>query len=214
MPMKEGRNMNDPWQHDRFTGRPGAAAGGSGKLMVSNLDFGVTDTDIQELFSEFGRLKSTAVHYDISGRSLGTADVIFERKSDAIKALKQYDGVPLDGRPMKIEMASDSNALMNGRATRPRSNSVSRRRGGSSIGAGRVVKRGGRVGRGSRGGRGGGGQVRQRSRGASSRGTRGGSRGRGGARRGGRGSKRGAAGKTSPPDRDQLDKELDTFMRE
>ena len=54
-------------------------------LIVSNLDYGVTECDILELFSEFGPVKRVGVYYDWFDRSLGLADIIFERNSDAMK---------------------------------------------------------------------------------------------------------------------------------
>jgi len=91
-----------------------ATGGGSGgrvsaietgtKLYISNLDFGVSNDDIKELFSELGDLKRSSINYDRSGRSKGTAEVVFARRADAVAAVKKYNNVQLDGKPMKIEI--------------------------------------------------------------------------------------------------------------
>ncbi|XP_052195773.1 THO complex subunit 4D isoform X2 [Diospyros lotus] len=102
------RTTNFPWQRDlvedslRAVGVSGTENGT--KLYISNLDVGVSNEDIRELFAEIGDLKRFAVHYDKTGRSSGSAEVVFVRRSDAFQALRRYNNVQLDGKPMKIEI--------------------------------------------------------------------------------------------------------------
>ncbi|UJR23463.1 hypothetical protein I4U23_026465 [Adineta vaga] len=109
------RTSNAPagrWKHDLFEDNSNRGRGGqrntgmnsTTKLLISNLDYGVTTNDIQELFEDIGAIRVARVHYDESARSLGTAEVVFERRADATIALQKYNGLNLDGRPMDIRL--------------------------------------------------------------------------------------------------------------
>ena len=101
--------------------------------------------------------------------------------------MKQYNGVPLDGRPMSIQMATSDLAPVS---------PAPRRISGGGVGAGVPQGKRRSVGRV---------EKPTRGRGGAARGA-----GRGG--RGGRGAGgRGGAKKQPPPSAEDLDKELDTY---
>jgi len=74
------------------------------KIIVSNLHFKVNERDLTELFSKVGTVRKVNLSYDSSGKSTGTASIVFGEKKDAAIAVKRYDQVTLDGRPMKIDV--------------------------------------------------------------------------------------------------------------
>ncbi|CAN4090010.1 unnamed protein product [Withania somnifera] len=150
----------------------------------------------QELFSEMGELIRYAIHYDKNGRPSGSAEVVFARRSDAYQALKRYNNVQLDGKPMKIEIVTPKPEFpltaridvgrANGRRTVVMMPGSARGRGAAS-----AANRGS-----SQRGQGGLGNASGRGRG----------RGRGGRGRGSRGRKNGIVKSA-----EDLDKELENY---
>ncbi|MCE9554357.1 MAG: RNA-binding protein [Planctomycetes bacterium] len=121
------------------------------KLYVGNLSYSVTSAALEELFAEFGSIRSAEVIQDRdTGRSKGFGFVEMEDDNAAQQAINALNGKEQDGRALTVNEA------------KPREDRGGSRGGGGGYGGGRGGGGGGGYGGGGggRGGRGGGGGGR------------------------------------------------------
>jgi len=76
------------------------------KLYVGNLSYSVTDSDLQELFSQYGGVTSAQVLSDReTGRSKGFGFVEMATEEDAASAINALNGQQHDGRTLTVNEA-------------------------------------------------------------------------------------------------------------
>lgn len=64
---------------------------------------GLTRDPLQDYFSStVGAVKKVLLNYNKTGRSTGVATIIFSQPGSASKAATDFDGVKVDGRPMRV----------------------------------------------------------------------------------------------------------------
>jgi len=102
------------------------------KLYVGNLGYGISDTDLEQLFAAHGTVDSAKVITDRdTGRSKGFGFVEMSNDQEALAAIAALNGKEVEGRALTVNEA------------RPREEGGGRGRGGFGGGGGGGDKRGG-----------------------------------------------------------------------
>ncbi|KAI0656879.1 RNA-binding domain-containing protein [Cubamyces menziesii] len=112
-PAARPRASDGQWLHDKAPGVPRAvqataparpATGVTNtRIIVSNLHYEITPKDLTQIFGQIGTLvREPQIRYDRSGRSLGVAVITFETPAEATRAKKQFDGILAKNQPMSI----------------------------------------------------------------------------------------------------------------
>ena len=97
--LEEAKTETKVWKWSTSTQEGATLAGGGrgsnpGKLLISNLHPDVTEGVLINLFGQEGQLQSASLHYGRQGKSLGTAVVIFNLSSEAVKGRQEdWSGV-------------------------------------------------------------------------------------------------------------------------
>jgi RNA recognition motif-containing protein len=120
------------------------------KLYVGNLSFNTTETDLQDLFAQIGPVNEVMLMQDkFTGKSRGFAFVTMGNEADAQKAITEFNGKTVEGRPLTVNEA---------RPREPRPPGGGGGGGGRGYGGGGGGYGGGGYGGGGYGGGGGGGR--------------------------------------------------------
>jgi len=128
------------------------------KVSISNLEYTVSEENLKEIFGSTGQVKKVLIRYDRSGRSEGTGEITFVRKVDAQNAVRKFNEVQIDGKPVQLAIVGSNLQIPVQRNNRVRGNRRGSRNSGIVIQSGgrgnvsRRVRIGGNRGRG-RGGR-------------------------------------------------------------
>ncbi len=76
------------------------------RLYVGNLPYSVTESSLQEMFSEAGPVDSVKLITDRdTGRSKGFAFVEMASEEGAERAIAEFNGRKLEGRPLTVNEA-------------------------------------------------------------------------------------------------------------
>ncbi|CAM8981695.1 unnamed protein product [Rhodiola kirilowii] len=74
-------------------------------LYIKNLDDGIDDEKLKDMFTEFGTIKSHKVMRDPNGLTRGTAFVAFSHADEASKALAVMNGKMVGSKPLYVSYA-------------------------------------------------------------------------------------------------------------
>ena len=75
-------------------------------IYVGNLPFRTNNSELEQMFTEFGAVDSAAVIMDRdTGRSRGFGFVEMPNQDEGKKAIDELDGADMGGRPLKVNEA-------------------------------------------------------------------------------------------------------------
>jgi RNA recognition motif-containing protein len=76
------------------------------RLYIGNLSFAASDSDLQALFAQAGEVTSAKVITDVyTGRSRGFGFVEMASREEGQRAIDEFNGKPLKGRPIIVNEA-------------------------------------------------------------------------------------------------------------